>query len=498
MLKKFFKKDESLVLFFCVVFYALVGSLSFYFKENLLLAFDFGSFSFADHLVFFLCVCGILLFPFVLYPFIKMNKEKPVIFKEVSSCPHLVENLKYYNYISEDYIASLNYVNIFILQIDDYNKIASFYSKGLRTLLVEKVGAEFRAFAKKHGYKAYKFSNDKFLMLNTNTREDKKNITYLAGVLCARFKGYELNYENESVNIACTIGVCQHSHHAINRALLALEIANRRHLDFVIYDDSLGLHKKADKDKKQYKIIEEAMRQDAAMPYYQPIFDSSGCITKYEVLARIISKNGELILPSIFLEYSKKVKRYVELSKNIFRRAFDEIQNDKDVKISINMSVLDMVSNPISAFVLKEIERRKCANNIIIEILESEDLKARDKEAVMAYIAKLRSLGVKIAIDDFGSGFSNFALLLEIVPDFIKIDGSIIQKICEDQKASDMLVAIIGLSKKLGSKTVAEFVSSKEIYERCVELGVDEFQGFYLSKPRAFLSKKSDERVLKH
>lgn len=488
MLKNSFE-EKNLVLFFCVIFYALVGFLAFYFRSNLLLAFEFESFSYIDYAVFFLCVCGILVFPFVFYPFAfcRIDKEKCPLFNQSEACPHLIENSKYYKYISEDYITSLNYVNVFILQIDDYNKIASFYSKELCALLAEKVGKEFIKFAKIYGYEPYKFSNDKFLMLNTDTRENKKNITYLAGELCARFKGYELNYENESVNIACTIGVCQHSHHAINRALLALNLANKRNLDFVIYDDNLGLHSKADKDKKQYKIIEEAMSENGAKPYYQPIYDLSGNITKYEVLARIISKNGELILPSIFLEYSKKVKRYVELSKNIFRTAFNEIKDSKDVRISINMSVLDMVANPISVFVLKEIERRKCGNNIIVEILENENLRERDKEAVMMYIQKLRSLGVKIAIDDFGSGFSNFALLLEIVPDFIKIDGSIIQRICKDQKASDMLVAIITLSKKLGSKTVAEFVSSKEIYERCVELGVDEFQGFYLSEPKAFL-----------
>jgi EAL domain-containing protein (putative c-di-GMP-specific phosphodiesterase class I) len=96
-------------------------------------------------------------------------------------------------------------------------------------------------------------------------------------------------------------------------------------------------------------------------------------------------------------------------------------------------------------------------------------------------------MGVKIAIDDFGTGYSNFSYLLKLRPDYIKIDGSLIKHIDTDDNSIAIVSAILAFSKKLGIKTIAEYVHSKEVYEKCKELGIDEFQGFYLGEPTSSL-----------
>ena len=89
----------------------------------------------------------------------------------------------------------------------------------------------------------------------------------------------------------------------------------------------------------------------------------------------------------------------------------------------------------------------------------------------------IKNFGVKIAIDDFGTGYSNFSYLVKLQADYIKLDGSIIQEINKSKTAKAVVEAIVFFASKVGIKTVAEFVSTKEIYETCKEINIDYFQG---------------------
>jgi EAL domain-containing protein (putative c-di-GMP-specific phosphodiesterase class I) len=90
---------------------------------------------------------------------------------------------------------------------------------------------------------------------------------------------------------------------------------------------------------------------------------------------------------------------------------------------------------------------------------------------------------VRIAIDDFGSGYSNYTHIFEIKPDYLKIDGSLIKNIDQDNNSYELVKSITQLAKSLGIETIAEFVSTREIFEICFDLGVDYFQGYYFAEP---------------
>ena len=120
-------------------------------------------------------------------------------------------------------------------------------------------------------------------------------------------------------------------------------------------------------------------------------------------------------------------------------------------------------------------------NRLILEILESETLS--DYELVLNILKEFRAKGVRIAVDDFGSGYSNFEHILKLNPDFIKIDGSLTKNIIEDDRTYTLIKAICEFSQKLEIKVIAEFVSTQEIFLALKELGIDEYQGFYFSIP---------------
>jgi EAL domain-containing protein (putative c-di-GMP-specific phosphodiesterase class I) len=104
---------------------------------------------------------------------------------------------------------------------------------------------------------------------------------------------------------------------------------------------------------------------------------------------------------------------------------------------------------------------------------------------VSIFIKQVKEYGVRIAVDDFGTGYSNFAHILRLNVDLLKIDGSLIKNIDTDTNAQTIVKAIVHFSKQLGLKTVAEFVHTRSVYEKCLELNVDYFQGYYLSEPKS-------------
>ena len=104
----------------------------------------------------------------------------------------------------------------------------------------------------------------------------------------------------------------------------------------------------------------------------------------------------------------------------------------------------------------------------------------------------LHSLGAKVSIDDFGSGYSNFKTIIDIEANYLKIDGSLIQNIDINIKDYKVAKSIIHFASQSNMKTVAEFVHSKEVFDKLVELNVDYMQGFYISQPKATLIEKEE------
>ena len=130
---------------------------------------------------------------------------------------------------------------------------------------------------------------------------------------------------------------------------------------------------------------------------------------------------------------------------------------------------------------------RSLASRIVLEITETEEMK--DIVAVKSFLSEMQSLGCKVAIDDFGSGYSNFKYLMEIHANYLKIDGSLISGLPHDKSSLEIVKAITTFAREMGIKTIAEYVSSKEIYDCVTELGIDYSQGFYFSPATEFIEE---------
>lgn len=368
-----------------------------------------------------------------------------------------------------------------VVDIDAFKEINEYYGREIGDFVLKAVAQIIQTYADVKNMKTYRVGSDEFLLLGSGVLDIEK-YEMIAQEMAKLLKANEICIPSldDYIVIDSTIGFCLEEDDVLNKAIMALDYAKKTQKDFACYLHTMQRKSRYKERQKYARLIKEALDYDKVMPYYQPIFDRVGDICKYEVLSRIENIKSGVISPYLFLGVSKKVRLYTSIVKRIIDKSFSEISKTNNL-ISINLLARDMMDGDISNYIIEKIKEYGIAKQVIIEILEEESIENLPR--VESFIDRVKWLGVRIAIDDFGTGYSSFSYLMKLKPDYLKIDGSIIKNIDKDKDAEAIIRAIVSFAKALHIKTIAEFVYSKEVYEKCYELGVDEFQGFYLGKP---------------
>jgi EAL domain-containing protein (putative c-di-GMP-specific phosphodiesterase class I) len=193
-----------------------------------------------------------------------------------------------------------------------------------------------------------------------------------------------------------------------------------------------------------------------------------------------VDESGQIILPDYFLKIAKKTKQYSNITKAVIKGAFDIFRNRND-EFAINLSVEDMLNAETVKYIKNYLLDYELGEKVVFEILESEGIERYDQ--VYDFICQMKDLGCKIAIDDFGSGYSNFEHILRLDVDYIKIDSSLIENIDKNIDSQIIVETIVDFCKKLNLSTLAEKVHSQEVYDKVVDLGVCYSQGYFIGKP---------------
>lgn len=230
-------------------------------------------------------------------------------------------------------------------------------------------------------------------------------------------------------------------------------------------------------------MIQKALDNNKIISYFQPIIENKTHQTvKYESLVRLVNQSGKVLSPFFFLDTAKKGRYYTRITKQVLKNSFAALHKINN-EISINLSALDIEKMEINHYIIELLEENKeDASRLVFELLEDENVK--NVETIIEFIQKVKSYGVKIAIDDFGSGYSNYERLLEYQPDIVKIDGSLIKNIQTDDYSLSIVKSIVTFAKEQNFETVAEFVENEEIFNILKDLGVTYSQGYYFSEPK--------------
>ncbi len=191
-----------------------------------------------------------------------------------------------------------------------------------------------------------------------------------------------------------------------------------------------------------------------------------------------------VISPYLFLDVAKETKLYHELSRMMMKKSFEAFEKN-NYDFSLNISLLDIENRTTLNYLVSLIDHYRVGARLVLELLESEEILASEK--FLPFVREMKALGVRFALDDFGSGYSNFAFVFKIAPSFIKIDGSLVKNITHDKSAYSVIQAIIAFAKEVDAEVVAEFVENKEIVDALEACGVHLMQGYYFSVPSANL-----------
>jgi EAL domain-containing protein (putative c-di-GMP-specific phosphodiesterase class I)/GGDEF domain-containing protein len=302
-----------------------------------------------------------------------------------------------------------------------------------------------------------------------------KNLIYENIVSC----NFKLLNKNFQINIDVTIG-CSKS--ADDRTKVyaekALNNAKQDFLHYSYYDSYLYKNELINEDLVE--TISYSIEYNLVEPYFQAIMDNNtNKIVKYEALMRIFDKDGNMVMPNVFIHKAKKCRLYNKLMEMLFDKIIIYILKYK-IHVSINLDYIDILNPQIKKTLLSKIKKNRIGSYLTLEILESE--KVSNFELVNKFINETKQYGVKIAIDDFGTGFSNYENILNLDINYIKIDGSLIRKI-DETIYLNLIKSIVSFSKEQNIKIVAEFVSDLKILRYVKSVGIDYSQGYQIGKP---------------
>ncbi len=244
------------------------------------------------------------------------------------------------------------------------------------------------------------------------------------------------------------------------------------------------------------KRINDALTEGAFTLLYQPIvpIDTPHLVgvPRVEALLRMSETGGELILPMSFIPVAERYDLMRTIDRWVVDRAFSDFRRLAKMRdealpaeFSINLSGHTLSSPDFADFVQEKLAEYSVPPQAIwLEITETAAI--ANVERARALIEKLRGMGVRFVLDDFGSGLSSFNYLKHFPVDGIKIDGLFVKGIAKNYLDYALVESIHKIGTSLGLQTVAEYVETEEIARKLVQIGITLGQGFYLSPPRAW------------
>ena len=371
----------------------------------------------------------------------------------------------------------LDNLAVAIFNIDNFRQINDFYGHQFGDLIIKSIADKiYTQVVKEKNLRFYRLQGDEFIALAENYSKEMliQKAKNILDVIKEKFI-----IQNKDILISCSCGISfEDKEHLLSTANMALKIAKRGSADLVVYDESISLNSEYENNIFWTKKLSDAIKEDRITAYYQPIVNNKTLVyEKYECLVRMIDED-KVISPFLFLEVAKQTRQYFYITRTVIYEAF-EMFKDKEVEFSINLSLMDILEKEICEYIFMMLEKYGIGSRVVFEIVESEYIE--NFEGVISFINEVRKYDAKIAIDDFGTGYSNFGYLIKLKADYLKIDGSLIKNIDTDKNAFLIVSTIVEFSKKLGMKTIAEFVENEKIFKIVKDLGIDYSQGYYFS-----------------
>ncbi|MFA6187788.1 MAG: EAL domain-containing protein [Sulfuricurvum sp.] len=368
------------------------------------------------------------------------------------------------------------YHALIIIQLYNFKELTHFFGNAIGESLLQ----QFGLWLTHMHYNAYRLGSHEFALLIEQDYSVEELISYCNTTIDELSK-HAFSAGNETVSLILRMGIDASDNFTLAHADTALHSSIRLSQDFMFYESATDTEAQYLNNIQTASNIREAFHAGRIICHYQPIISTlTGKIDKYETLARLIDTNGALIPPHNFLNVSQKTRLYPQITQEIVRQACETFKgSDKD--FSIHLCALD-VMNETTINTIKEIMMASDTAHQIIFELSEEDI--YEHYIPMALFMKhMKSLGARIAIDNFGSSYSNFDKIIHLDIDYLKIDGSLINKIMHSQEHAKIIQTIASLANAIGAQAIAENVETAEILAHIQNMEIAFAQGYHIGKP---------------
>jgi len=369
---------------------------------------------------------------------------------------------------------------IILVNIDNFQTINNFYGFVVGDYVLEYVGNFIKNLLPQ--YKVYRLSGAEYAVL-VNESLGFYELKEFLEKLYKQLQNIDLIYQDTKIFVNFTLASsAKHDKtNVFSKVSMALVYAKQNNLEFWIYENRMHFENEYARNLKLSALVRFAVENSQIIPYFQAIFDNkTSKIVKYECLARLKDENEKIVAPDVFIPIAKKIKVYNNVTKQMIEKSFAMFET-LEYEFTINLSIEDIISNEIFHFIIDKLKYSKASSRVTFELLESEAI--QDFKKVDRFVNEAIRYGAKIAIDDFGSGYSNFSYITKMQVDYIKIDGSLIENIDVDETSLIVVETIVNFAKRLGIKTIAEYVHSSVVMDKVKELEIDYSQGFYIDQP---------------
>jgi diguanylate cyclase (GGDEF)-like protein/PAS domain S-box-containing protein len=385
---------------------------------------------------------------------------------------------------------------VLLLDLDRFKFVNDTHGHKAGDEVIRAVGSALRDSVRQSDIVA-RLGGDEFAVLLKNVH--RAEAERVAGLMLETVRARELPLAGHRTTMTTSIGIAPFGDDAITENLLV-------NADLAMYEakEAGGNRYEVSEDDGEHLSgmqarlgwvdqIRRALDEDRLIMYCQPILHlATNQVTQWELLLRMKGDDGELIPPAVFIPTAERYGLIQEIDRWVARRAIDLLYTYRDLpgglRLEVNVSGKSM-SDPE---LLNLVEARIAAtgidpSNLVFEITETAAI--ANMEEARSFADRLSALGCRVALDDFGAGFSSFYYLKYLPLNYLKIDGDFIKGLTSSVTDQLVVKSMVDIARGMGMKTVAEFVETPEAAQMLLEKGVDYSQGYYHGRPRPVLEE---------
>ncbi|HSQ04083.1 MAG TPA: EAL domain-containing protein [Burkholderiales bacterium] len=383
---------------------------------------------------------------------------------------------------------------LLFIDIDHFKYVNDNFGHKTGDQMIIGVGSLLRDMMRARSGELYRLGGDEFAIHLPETLRKEAVDTAEQALDAIRRYRFPASEHRMISNISASIGIALYPFHGsdLHSLLSNVDIAMYQAKDlgrnrYMLFDQASDNLRSTHKRIHWAKKLRDALDEDRLVLFAQPVVRLRDLRpVHHEVLVRIKDENGKLILPGNFIELAESLGIIQEIDMRVVEKLLEFMRENqqlgKKVRYFVNLSRVSIsderwIKRFVSLLRGSSIE----PSQLVFEITETAAMSEID--VTLTFIARLKEMGCRFALDDFGAGFSSFYYLKRFQVDYLKIDGSFIRDLATDEGSRLFVRALNDVARGLKKQVIAEWVETPEALKLLLEMGAQFGQGYLFRKP---------------